>query len=186
MANQKEEKGNGFKRLLLFLVLPGAILVVIGGIFLSVLGLSPMEQLRTTVAQWPLVSTWISEDEDDGAEHESFLTEKDEEIVHLEQQLQQAQDTIDELDEEIEQMEEDETFEASAEELDEAEAPEELTRIARVYENMRPGQAAEIMEELTNDEVLQHMAEMNDDSRSTILANMDPERAAEITSLLTD
>jgi len=176
MAKRKEEKGNGFKRFLLLIVIPGALLVVIGAIFISALEMSPMEQ----------ATTWTGEEEDDG-EEEVSLAEKDDEIVSLEEQLQQAEDTIEELEEEIEQMEEDEAYvEASGEELEDADGPEELTRIARVYENMRPGQAADIMEELTNDTILLHMSEMNDDSRSVILENMDPERAAEMTTLLAD
>ncbi|QQK76376.1 hypothetical protein HUG15_12945 [Salicibibacter cibarius] len=176
MVNRKEKKGNGFKRFVLFIVIPGAFLVIIGAIVLSALGMNPMEQ----------ASTWMSEEEDRD-EQEPSLAESDEEVANLEEQLQEAEDTIEELEDEIEQMEEDEAFaEASTEELDEADGPEALTRIARVYENMRPGQAAEIMEELTNDEILLHMSEMNDDSRSAILENMDPERAAEITALLTD
>ncbi|QQK80251.1 hypothetical protein HUG20_10350 [Salicibibacter cibi] len=174
MAKRKEEKGNGFKRFVLLIVIPGSLLVIIGAIVLSALGMSPVEH----------VSTWISEEEDDGEEQESPLPDKDEEVANLEQQLQEAEDTIEELEEEIEQMEEDEAFAEESAEDDEDDASEDETRIARIYENMRPGQAAEIMEELTNDEILLHMSEMNDDSRSTILENMDPERAAEITALL--
>lgn len=190
MAKRKQEKGvatNGFKRFLLLICIPVVLLTVIGSIVFSLSGISPMEQARATASQLPIVSAWISEDNDDDGEETSPLAEKDEEIANLAQQLQRAEDTIEELEAEIEQIEDDEAYaEASAQELEEAEAPEALTRIARVYENMKPRQAAEIMEELTNEAILLHMSEMNDDGRSVILENMDPERAAEITTLLAD
>ncbi|SDI93907.1 MotE family protein [Natribacillus halophilus] len=186
MAKKSKRKENGLPMFLFLIVIPAAVLVVLGGVLLSLLGMNPMEQVRSAAGQLPVVSTWITaEDDDEVGENEGSLMENDDEIMRLEQALQQAEETIEELEEEIEQMEEDEAFAQSGEDMaEEDEAPEELARIARVYENMNPRRAAEIMEELSDDVVLLHMSEMNDDSRSDILQNMDPERAADITTLL--
>ncbi|MBB6449296.1 flagellar motility protein MotE (MotC chaperone) [Geomicrobium halophilum] len=184
MAKNKNDNPHWFQKLLFLIVIPGTLIIVLVGVVLTIFGVvNPIDQIKSTVSSIPVVSDWVHEDEKE-EESEPRLAEKDEQIAHLEYELQQAESTIEDLQIELAQYEELEALSNENQDAGDIDTQEELSRIANVYENMNPRRAAEIMGELPNEEILMHMSEMNDDSRSDILQNMDPNRAAEITTLL--
>ncbi len=61
-----------------------------------------------------------------------------------------------------------------------------LRSLVRIYEAMKPKEAAQILQRLDMDVLLGVVERMKDAKVAPILANMDPERAQTITALLAD
>lgn len=65
-----------------------------------------------------------------------------------------------------------------------AEADKNISRLARLYGNMKPEEAAPIMKELDDDLVVTLLRKMEDEQAAKILSAMEPQRAARLTRLL--
>lgn len=65
-----------------------------------------------------------------------------------------------------------------------AEEAKNISRLARLYGNMKPEEAAPIMRELDDDLVVNLLKKMEDEQAAKILAVMEPQRAAKVTKLL--
>lgn len=66
----------------------------------------------------------------------------------------------------------------------EAEEKKRVTRLARIYENMKPEQAANALINVDWDTTVLILQRMNEDSVAQILAKMEPEAAAQLTEML--
>jgi len=66
----------------------------------------------------------------------------------------------------------------------EAEEKKRVTRLARIYENMKPEQAANALVNVDWDTTVLIFQRMNEDSVAQILAKMEPEAAAQLTEML--
>lgn len=66
----------------------------------------------------------------------------------------------------------------------EAEEKKRVTRLARIYENMKPEQAANALINVDWDTTVLILQRMNEDAVAQILAKMEPEDAAQITEML--
>jgi hypothetical protein len=65
-----------------------------------------------------------------------------------------------------------------------AEEDKKISRLARLYANMKPEEAAPIMKELDDDLVVSILFKMEDDQAARVLAVIEPQRAAKLTRLL--
>ncbi|MEM5771059.1 MAG: magnesium transporter MgtE, partial [Bacillota bacterium] len=59
-----------------------------------------------------------------------------------------------------------------------------ISRLARLYGNMKPEEAAPIMKELDDDLVVTLLRKMEDEQAAKILSAMEAQRAARLTRLL--
>ena len=66
----------------------------------------------------------------------------------------------------------------------EAEEKKRVTRLARIYENMKPQEAANALVNVDWDTTVLIFQRMNEDSVAQILAKMEPEAAAQLTEML--
>lgn len=66
----------------------------------------------------------------------------------------------------------------------EAEEKKRITRLARIYENMKPEQAANALVNVDWDTTVLIFQRMSEDSVAQILAKMEPEAAAQLTEML--
>ena len=66
----------------------------------------------------------------------------------------------------------------------EAEEKKRVTRLARIYENMKPQEAADALVNVDWDTTVLIFQRMNEDSVAQILAKMEPEAAAQLTEML--
>ncbi|MFB4158706.1 hypothetical protein ACE1TF_02380 [Geomicrobium sp. JSM 1781026] len=170
-SKDKHSSWSGKQFLLFVILIPGIVLATILAVVFYVLDFNPLE-------------TFTADSEEELLIREEESTSSADVDV-LEQQLLAAEQTIEALEEELEQYEIDAAFEGGQPPEEDA-VDEELARIARIYENMNPRRAADIMSELSGEEIVTHMTEMNDQSRSGILQNMEAELAAEVMTMLSD
>jgi flagellar motility protein MotE (MotC chaperone) len=68
--------------------------------------------------------------------------------------------------------------------LYESKEQQKIRSLVKIYENMKPKDAARIFEELDMDVLLEVVNKMNERRISPILADMDPKRAQEVTKEL--
>lgn len=180
MANtSNEKKTSKLQWFFLLFFIPAVFFIVVGVIILSILGINVFEAGKHVASQIPGVQSLLEEEEkvDTPTVTVEDLERKDREIVQLERQLEEKEEEIRALENELEELTLEE--EEDSEELP-TEIQNDLKELAQVYESMSPGKAAAIMENMSTEEVLFHMSEMNVDTRGAILAKMDPEKAAEV------
>lgn len=99
---------------------------------------------------------------------EEVALNKDEEIARLNAQVEELEAKLDEKD----------TSDVARE--------DEIAELAKVYSNMNPKNAANIISNLGTEEAVLILSQMNVDSKSKILEKMDPKTAADISILLKD
>ena len=109
------------------------------------------------------------------------LDQREASIVEREALLTVAEQRLDEKLAELRALRED--LEGMLDQLDE-EQEEHLQSLVRIYENMRPGDAARIFDGLDMDVLLQVLQRMSERKTAPILAAMQPERAREVTAEL--
>lgn len=105
--------------------------------------------------------------------HEQTISELKEEIKSKDEQIQQLEARVEELIVELE-----------GKRTTEAERKEDIQRLANLYSTMSAKEAAPIIENLTLQEAVLIMDQMNAEAQSDIFAKMEPKRAAEISILL--
>ncbi len=101
-------------------------------------------------------------------QNDSILTAKDEEINLLNEQIEALK------------------IELSEKNISDKTREQEITDLAKVYENMNPKNAASIISYLSLEESALILKSMSIESKSSILEKMDQERAADISILLKD
>ena len=109
------------------------------------------------------------------------LDQRESAIVEREALLTVAEQRLDEKLAELRALREE--LEGMLDQLDE-EQEEHLQSLVRIYENMRPGDAARIFDGLDMDVLLQVLQRMSERKTAPILAAMQPERAREVTAEL--
>ena len=115
------------------------------------------------------------------AARRSELDVRESAIVEREALLTVAEQRLDEKLAELRALREE--LEGMLDQLDE-EQEEHLQSLVRIYENMRPGDAARIFDGLDMDVLLQVLQRMSERKTAPILAAMQPERAREVTAEL--
>ncbi|MGY4689823.1 MotE family protein [Salibacterium sp. K-3] len=188
MAKQKKEKKNGKGQwFFLIIFIPVVFALILGIVLLSVLGVNVVDMGRSMMNEVPGI-TMSQEETEENAEESApeaspeELAAKEEEIATLEQQLEAKNTEIRELEQEIETIQVEQ--EAEAEETDQ-ENPA-LQEAAQVYESMGASEAAAVLSEMENEEVIRHLSETGTELRAEILAEMEPARASVIMNALSE
>ncbi|GAK07528.1 MotE family protein [Geomicrobium sp. JCM 19038] len=163
------EKRSGQTFLFVFLI-PFITLLTIGAIFLYLLDVNPIKTAQTFFA------SEVAEEETD-----ELLEER---VYELEQQLIAKDEQIASLERELNQIEMDQAFVAENPPKSSEEESDALKQAANVYESMNPRRAADIMNELSLEDLVSHMSVIKENERAAIIQHMEPERAAEVMTAL--
>ncbi|WP_018922552.1 MotE family protein [Salsuginibacillus kocurii] len=185
MARKEKNEQKGPNRLQWFffiVMIPGFFAVLLAGVMLYFMGFNLADTARSIGGAVPIVSDWMPEEEEEEGEGPSreellaMIDRYEHEIDALEQELEEQEEDYADLANEFEELE----IELELEEEFSTDVQEEISRLARVYENMSSDDAAAILMEMSTEEILLHMSEMDEENRADILSEMDAELAATI------
>lgn len=195
MADTKQTEKKKMNPILWFLfaiVIPVSIVLVIIFVILSLAGFNVLDWTREKGSELPVVSNFVSSPEEVAIEEE--ISRLEEELEMKDEEIEQLEFTIDELEGEIVHLEQEissqeeiianfeagETDEEDGEETDN----DSLSEMAKTFEEMKAKGAAQILENMTEEEVVIIMRELPNDVRGAILEAMDAEIAASIAAQL--
>lgn len=195
MADTKQTEKKKMNPILWFLfaiVIPVSIVLVIIFVILSLAGFNVLDWTREKGSELPVVSNFVSSPEEVAIEEE--ISRLEEELEMKDEEIEQLEFTIDELEDEIVHLEQEissqeeiianfeagETDEEDGEETDN----DSLSEMAKTFEEMKAKGAAQILENMTEEEVVIIMRELPNDVRGDILEAMDAEIAASIAAQL--
>lgn len=195
MAETKQTEKKKMNPILWFLfaiVIPVSIVLVIIFVILSLAGFNVLDWTREKGSELPVVSNFVSSPEEVATEEE--ISRLEEELEMKDEKIEQLELTIDELEDEIVHLEQEISSQEEiianfeAEETDEEDGEEtdndSLSEMAKTFEEMKAKGAAQILENMTEEEVVIIMRELPNDVRGAILEAMDAEIAASIAAQL--
>lgn len=195
MAETKQTEKKKMNPILWFLfaiVIPVSIVLVIIFVILSLAGFNVLDWTREKGSELPVVSNFVSSPEEVATEEE--ISRLEEELEMKDEKIEQLELTIDELEDEIVHLEQEISSQEEiianfeAEETDEEDGEEtdndSLSEMAKTFEEMKAKGAAQILENMTEEEVVIIMRELPNDVRGDILEAMDAEIAASIAAQL--
>ncbi|MDX8046939.1 hypothetical protein SH601_13175 [Gracilibacillus sp. S3-1-1] len=187
--NNKEKKPGIFQWLIVILA-PLLLASIIAVIIMAVMGVDVSKHTKEALNKIPFISEYVTTDEEEL--HANQLADRDHQISMLEEEVESLQadnqlkdSTIAELEEEVATMSE------QATEVDEEETTEtsgttsdSVKEISKSFAAMKPKEAAPIIETMENDVAIPLLREIKADERGKILAEMDPEVAANLADIL--
>lgn len=195
MAETKQTEKKKMNPILWFLfaiVIPVSIVLVIIFVILSLAGFNVLDWTREKGSELPVVSNFVSSPEEVAIEEE--ISRLEEELEMKDEKIEQLELTIDELEDEIVHLEQEISSQEEiianfeAEETDEEDGEEtdndSLSEMAKTFEEMKAKGAAQILENMKEEEVVIIMRELPNDVRGDILEAMDAEIAASIAAQL--
>jgi flagellar protein FlbB len=196
MQNHREEietKKQGFFKWLLYVIfIPALFAAILFAIVFNALGYDVIGSIKDMSKHIPFISSTEetvakgTKSTSDASKLEAKTQKQEEEISKLKKDLEQKQADIRSL--EI-QLRRETSSVASAEEA-EGEALAKMNRLVKKvtqsYEEMKPKQAAKIVQELPKEDAIELLSRVKPDVLAAILENLDPKLAATYTSSLSN
>lgn len=199
MENVEQEQGYGKLEWLFYIILlPLLFTAILTGVLLSFLGYDVTTSLQKTANEMPLIGKIVPAPEiavqlegkgsanlpqaEQLQQLKEQLEQKNTSLLKLEADMQLKNNEIKKLMEEIELL----TKQNSNAALTEAEHSQKLKELSNLYSSMSPSKSAPILENLSVEEAVLVLSEMQLDKRGKILEKMDPKNAADISILLKD
>ncbi|WP_243734877.1 MotE family protein [Paenibacillus turpanensis] len=198
------EKGSysGFERFL-FYAIPIVFTLLLTGVLLTVFGYDVVNQTLKAANKVPLLNTVIPDPKKEAGSEPKGSAAETEAEPQAEEQVAELQGKLTEKDQEINTLtaansEKDETIkklQADAEALkkqaeEKKQSDEEyrarIKSLAEMYAQMSPTKAGPILQNLTLAEQVLVLSEMGQDDRVELLEKMDPKKAAEASIALKD
>ncbi|OBZ18383.1 kinesin [Bacillus sp. FJAT-27264] len=206
MANKEielENEGSAgkFERFL-FLMIPIIFTLVLLGVLLTLFNMDIRNNVFAIANKIPILEKWIPDPPADPSKpaDPKQQAQKQEEssnstIKELKSQLSKQEENLKKITEEktaqdskvqaLESQVDTMTKEAKAAEEAKADTTEDdylkqVKDLAKLYAGMKPSKAAPIMENLTQEEMVQIFSVMNNASKTAILEKMDPKKAADV------
>lgn len=193
LAQEEKKKTNPFLWILFAIVIPFVIIIVIISIILGIAGFNVIDWAKEKGSEIPVISSFVPSEEEASAVQQlermtETLSNRDEEIEQLKVEIANIEAHAAELEQEVLQkdqvIESQEELASNAAFVDEEDSTSSITEIAKTYEEMKPKNAAAILELMDEAEVLAILQEMPNDVRGSILQAMEVEFAANMTELL--
>lgn len=188
MEKEKNEKDYGKLQWFFFVILiPILFAITLSMIILTVAGINVFELASKYKEKVPVVSSIIKDDEDERSSDSIYALRAT--VEEQKATLESYQSEIEKKDAEIESLQAE--IDALLEQIDDILAEQEetaqsLKKVADIYTTMSAKNAAAILSELDEDELLPIFKEMKTSDRAAILEKMEPTKAANITRLLTE
>lgn len=191
MEKSKKKSMNPFLWIVFAIIIPLIIVSTLTVFILNMAGVDVTGWFKNTASNIPVVSNFITTEEEQAVEDEikkltEMIEEKDLEIARLQTISEDLEMTISRLNQQILKLENEIASRdelAEQEEELEVENNESLKQIVSSYESMKTKHAAIIIQNLENDLAIDILKELPNDRRGKILEAMDPERVAELTKL---
>lgn len=191
MEKSKKKSMNPFLWIVFAIIIPLIIVSTLTVFILNMAGVDVTGWFKNTASNIPVVSNFITTEEEQAVEDEikkltEMIEEKDLEITRLQTLSEDLETTISRLNQQILKLENEIASRdelAEQEEELEVENNESLKQIVSSYESMKTKHAAIIIQNLENDLAIDILKELPNDRRGKILEAMDPERVAELTKL---
>lgn len=202
----EKESSTGMERVM-FVLIPIVFTAVLVAVLLTLFNMDFRDGLLKVANKIPYVNNWVpdpkltpeeqkaadakAQTESSDATIKQLKTELTEQTAQLEQATtaKAEQDKkVQELEQKISSIEEQQT--AQAEQQKDSSATNEdpylkqVKSLSSMYEDMRPSKSAPILQNMTNEEVVQLLSFMRPENQVRILEKMDPQLAADITQEL--
>jgi flagellar motility protein MotE (MotC chaperone) len=183
--SENEKTHSKIQWFFLVICIPIIFAIILFSVILSFLGVDVMDKAREYSGNIPVVSSWMTEEEEeiqkiDVQSLEATIEEQQGEIERLQATIIHREEEIKSLKNEQAQVDHQPLIE---EELYSEEATE-LKDIAKTYESMSTKNAAGIIAQLSTEDALLHLSLVSIEVRAGILSKMDSEVAADLMSRL--
>ncbi|MBY6036091.1 MotE family protein [Fictibacillus nanhaiensis] len=184
---KQNEKSSKFVWFLLVIVVPAIFAVTVFAIVLSFMGVNVLEEAKNTGKKIPLIKNAFDEDElvttivnNENLEkqYQAKIDEQEDYIKLLTADLQKKEKEVITLKGDIALLEK------QVEDAETTVKEEENEQLKKLYEAMSAKDAAAVMTEMSNNEVLGILTLLQSETQAAILAKLDRKRAAELTVLM--
>lgn len=187
---EQEKKVNKFQWFLIVVLIPLLFAITVTLIVMTAAGANVFETVKTYGQKIPFVSSLVEE------ENPKSIEEFEKKLISLEAQIKDREAKIEQLELDIDGKEK-EVVRAKLEseqlqlQINELKAIQEENKrafkdIVKTYETISAKKAAPIIAEMSETEALKILTNIKADTLASILENLDPEKAAKFTELLTN
>lgn len=187
--NQANKKRNPFVILIFAVILPVILAGVLAFFVLSFAGFDVSGWMKEKGQNVPVISSMIKTDEEKDIERKlnnalETIDAQKERLEEYEKEIESMEDIIEEL--ELENKKLQNRTKDEDEDGEKAEQTEDVKQAASSFRKMDPEKAAPIVQNMDDAIAVEILASLSGDVRGDILAEMDPKKAAELTTLLSN
>lgn len=182
---KQNEKSSKFVWFLLVIAVPAVFAVTVFGIVLSFMGVNVIEEAKNTGKKIPVVKNVfideapaVSISQNTENQWKGKFEEQEEYIKILSADLQKKEKEVTALKSDIALLEK------QVEDAETSVKADENDQLKKLYEAMSAKDAAAVMTEMNNNEVLGILTLLQAETQAAILAKLDAKRAAELTVLM--
>jgi flagellar motility protein MotE (MotC chaperone) len=182
---KQNEKSSRLVWFLLVIAVPAVFAVTVFGIVLSFMGVNVIEEAKNAGKKIPIVKNVFTEEEPAIAENpnsenqwKAKFDEQEDYIKILSADLQKKEKEVTTLKSDIALLEK------QVEDAETTVKEDENEQLKKLYEAMSAKDAAAVMMEMNNNEVLGILTLLQAETQAAILAKLDAKRAAELTVLM--
>jgi flagellar motility protein MotE (MotC chaperone) len=181
---KQNEESNKFVWFLLVIAVPAVFAVTVFGIVLSFMGVNVIEEAKNTGKKIPIVKNVFKEElpvitaEHTENQWKAKFEEQEDYIKMLSADLQKKEKEVTSLKSDVAMLEK------QVEDAETSVKADENEQLKKLYEAMSAKDAAAVMTEMNNNEVLGILTLLQAENQAAILAKLDAKRAAELTVLM--
>lgn len=182
---KQNEKSSKFVWFLLVIAVPAVFAVTVFGIVLSFMGVNVIEEAKNTGKKIPVVKNVFNDEapavsisQNTENQWKGKFEEQEEYIKILSADLQKKEKEVTALKSDIALLEK------QVEDAETSVKADENDQLKKLYEAMSAKDAAAVMTEMNNNEVLGILTLLQAETQAAILAKLDAKRAAELTVLM--
>jgi flagellar motility protein MotE (MotC chaperone) len=182
---KQNEKSSKIVWFLLVIAVPAIFAVTVFGIVLSFMGVNVIEEAKNTGKKIPIVKNVLNDEAPAVAVSQSTekqwkakFDEQEDYIKILSADLQKKEKEVSALKSDIALLEK------QVEDAETSVKADENEQLKKLYEAMSAKDAAAVMTEMNNNEVLGILTLLQAETQAAILAKLDAKRAAELTVLM--
>jgi flagellar motility protein MotE (MotC chaperone) len=183
---KQNEKSNKLVWFLLVIVVPAIFALTVFGIVLSFMGVNVVEEAMKAGKKIPIVknafeeepAVIVSTNSNQERQWKSKFDDQEDYIKMLSADLQKKEKEVITLKSDIALLEK------QVEDAESSVKTEENKQLKKLYEAMSAKDAAAVMTEMSNNEVLSILTLLQSETQASILSNLDAKRAAELTVLM--
>ncbi|OOE11932.1 MotE family protein [Fictibacillus arsenicus] len=182
---KQNEKSSKFVWFLLVIAVPAIFAVTVFGIVLSFMGVNVIEEAKNSGKKIPIVKNVFNDEapavsvsQNTENQWEGKFKEQEEYIKILSADLQKKEKEVTALKSDIALLEK------QVEDAETSVKADEDEQLKKLYEAMSAKDAAAVMTEMNNNEVLGILTLLQAETQAAILAKLDAKRAAELTVLM--
>lgn len=200
----EKESAGGFEKFLFFMI-PIIFTVVLIGVLLTLFNVDVRNSVLGIADKIPVVKNWVPDPvkdpektklqnaKDQVKSANATIDELKNKLAAKEADLQKAKEEKAEQEQKVKSLQDQLESAQNAETAAQGANPEnadpyekQIKDLAKMYADMSPSKAAPIMQNMTTEEMVLLLSSMKTDSRTAILAKMDPKVAADVSMKLKD